>query len=200
MLERSINPGGDSDETSAGHEAGSALEKDLESAVIKLDALLPLAQLEGGQLGALFDAALATLTEPTAGESATAYLTFRNLLPYATVDTGDRGGHGERADGTLRGNYDADALGDAIHVLEQDIEREWKTYPKRLEAVATSLAAGLKEDDGWSTDGRVRDAVAASARRLRAMARTMRAGGEHNAAQRINAARWDEHERLFRQT
>ena len=53
---------------------------------IELDYLLPADQLASGRLQGIFDAAVATLRGHRRELACAHYLTFRNLLPYATVD------------------------------------------------------------------------------------------------------------------
>ncbi|GAA3231098.1 hypothetical protein [Actinocorallia longicatena] len=79
-----------------------------------LAALLPADQLDAGQLGELFDAALAVLESEAPEDTVRNYLAFRNLMPYATVDAGDRGGHGESRDGTIDEVFDKDSLNAAL--------------------------------------------------------------------------------------
>ncbi|MFD9946527.1 hypothetical protein ACFWYW_10355 [Nonomuraea sp. NPDC059023] len=172
---------------------------DLKSEVMKLDRLLPIIQLEGGQLDELFDAALEALTATTAGEAATAYLSFRNLLPFATVDTGDRGGHGEKADAGRKETYDAKALADTVSLVQEDLARlRAHSYGKRLSTIASGLRKSLKEDEThWGSPTALREAVTASAKRLNALARQLRLGTVPDATKVISTARWDEHDRLY---
>ncbi|MFI6903123.1 hypothetical protein ACIBKY_17805 [Nonomuraea sp. NPDC050394] len=172
---------------------------DLTSEVMKLDRLLPIIQLEGGQLDELFDAALEALTAATAGEAATAYLNFRNLLPFATVDTGDRGGHGEKADAGRKETYDAKALADTVSLVAEDLARlRARSYGTRLSAIATGLRKSLKEGEThWGSPTALREAVTASASRLNALARNLRSGSVPDATKVISTARWDEHNRLY---
>ncbi|RBQ15087.1 hypothetical protein DP939_37435 [Spongiactinospora rosea] len=88
----------------------------------KLAALLPADQLNAGQLPAIFDAATSVLAAGSPEESIKAYLTFRNLLPYATVDAGDRGGHGERRGAKATTLFDAESLQAAIEQKELEPE------------------------------------------------------------------------------
>ncbi|MBB5084126.1 hypothetical protein [Nonomuraea endophytica] len=172
---------------------------DLKSEVMKLDRLLPIIQLEGGQLDELFDAALEALTAATAGEAATAYLSFRNLLPFATVDTGDRGGHGEKTDAGLKETYDAKALADTVSLVAEDLAMlRAQSYGARLSKIATGLRKSLKEGETyWGSPTALREAVTASASRLNALARDLRRGSVPDATKVISAARWDEHNRLY---
>ncbi|RJL33135.1 hypothetical protein [Bailinhaonella thermotolerans] len=176
-----------------------AVAKELASDVMRLDTLLPLAQLQAGQLHALFDAAVETLTAETVSEAATGYLCFRNLLPYATVDAGNRAGQGERGDGTLTETFDTKSLEDAATLQARELTQERETYVKALPLIAASLEETLREDEGehpWNKSDVVRKAVAACAKRLRAFARTLRTAVPKDVAQRIQEVRSKEHGRL----
>ncbi|NUR93595.1 MAG: hypothetical protein HOY71_56780, partial [Nonomuraea sp.] len=175
-----------------------AVKADLESAVMKLDVYLPLDQLEGGQLGLLFEQAQAVVDAPSVGEAATAYLTFRNLLPFATVDEGDRGGHGESMTAGLWDTFDRKALMVAGDLVAASFSPPHATYGKRLSDVASTLDKALKDEESeWITVAMVRDAVTASIARLRRLGRTVRRTPPVNVATTIVSTREAEHQRLF---
>ncbi|MET7338572.1 hypothetical protein [Nonomuraea sp. NPDC005650] len=178
-----------------------AIEADLASELIKLDRYLPLAQLEGGQLGAMFQAAFDTITDATAGESAASYLTFRNLLPFATVDAGDRGGHGESLNATEPQTFDAKALGTTLELLREERTQTPKQIAKRLRAVADELEdeLTLEGDTHWSADHRITAAVEDSVDRLREEADLLMAGQVADATALIKQTRQNEHHRLYLQ-
>ncbi|MFI0419163.1 hypothetical protein [Spongiactinospora sp. 9N601] len=102
-----------------GTETTKALDGDL---MKKLAALLPAEQLEGGQLPAVFDAAASVLAAGSPEESIKAYLGFRNLLPYATVDAGSRDGHGERRGAKAKALFDEESLQAAIDQKRLEFE------------------------------------------------------------------------------
>ncbi|MFI6317014.1 hypothetical protein ACIBG8_05825 [Nonomuraea sp. NPDC050556] len=186
------------DEPSALDILQQAVTADLASEVMKLDALLPLAQIEAGQLDALFDAAAATMAATSAGEGATAYLTFRNLLPYATVDAGDRGGHGETLQATLRETFDDDALDQTIGLHVADLASRKDVYVKRLRTAAAALRKQIKDgNEDWTAYGVVRQAVLDSAKRLAATAVKIDKGTAGDVGAAIRKARKDEHAVLF---
>jgi hypothetical protein len=178
-----------------------AVGRDLTSAVMRLDRLLPLAQLEGGQLHMLFQAAYDTLSVPTPSEAATAYLTFRNLLPFATVDPGDRGGHGESLTASEAETFDGKALNAQISLSLDERRRGWEALCRRLTAVATELEAALlvEDEDSWNTDDTIMEAVRESVTRLRGQAKLLRAGTEGDVGKEILDARSKEHTVLYRQ-
>ncbi|GLW07104.1 hypothetical protein Misp01_22340 [Microtetraspora sp. NBRC 13810] len=99
----------------------AAVRTDLTSSLIRLSDVLPIDQLEGRQLIELFGEAFTVLTTTDVATAATAYLSFRNLLPYATVNEGDRAGHAERQDGGLKETFDEGALEEAAEIKQQEL-------------------------------------------------------------------------------
>ncbi|MEV4571451.1 hypothetical protein AB0K12_47540 [Nonomuraea sp. NPDC049419] len=176
-----------------------ALEADLKSDLMTLDRYLPLAQLEGGQLKAMFQAAFDTLTDATPGESAASYLTFRNLLPFATVDAGDRGGHGESLTASEQQTFDAEALGTTLELLREERRSERRRIVTRLRKVADELEDELtyEGDTRWSADYRITAAVEDSVARLRAEASLLEARNVRDPAELIMTTRYQEHRRLY---
>lgn len=186
------------DEPSALDLLQQAITTDLASEVMKLDALLPLAQIEAGQLGDIFDAAAATMAATSAGEGATAYLTFRNLLPYATVDAGDRGGHGETLLASSRDTFDEDALDQTIGLHVADLAKRKDVYVKGLRTAAAALKKQIKDgNEDWTAYDVVRKAVLDSARRLAAMAGKIDKGTAGDVGAAIKKARKGEHAVLY---
>ena len=115
-----------------------AVTEDLAGDVILLDQLLPADQLEGSQLTELFHAAAKVLTasQAEAGAAARAYLEFRNLLPFATVDEGSRGGRGEHTGasaGTFLDNKSLTEAADSIYLALTD--------PPRMQHISLALHA-----------------------------------------------------------
>jgi hypothetical protein len=101
----------------------AAVLDDLKSDVMELDEYLPVDQLVGGQVLGILQAAAEVLRiaddeKPQTGDDgvaqlcdmATAYLQFRNALPFATVDDGDPGGNSEGADKSSKRNFDSKSL------------------------------------------------------------------------------------------
>ncbi|MCM3925305.1 hypothetical protein ND748_27005 [Frankia sp. AiPs1] len=173
--------------------------------VLALDRYLPAGQLAAGQLVSVFDEATAVLTAatlpaPADADVATAieaYLSWRNLLPFATVDEGDRGGHAERADADARTLFDGEALGLAAQTARQPLAtREIRqTTVEALTLAADLLQAGL-DDTAWPD---LVDPVKAATTRLRARATelTTKAAAATNPADVIVTARWAEHRETY---
>ncbi|MBG0831376.1 hypothetical protein HS041_26885 [Planomonospora sp. ID67723] len=177
----------------------AAVESDLASDLVKLDRYLPLAQLEGGQLKAMFQAAFDTLTDATTGESAASYLTFRNLLPFATVDAGDRGGHGESLEAGMEQTFDAKALGTTLELLTEERRRARRQIAARLRTVADELEEELtcEGTDRWRADYRITAAVEDSVDRLREEADLLTAQPAGDVTPLIKKVREAEHRRLY---
>jgi hypothetical protein len=130
----------------------------------KLAQHLPADQLAAGQLDMIFDAALDVMAATEPADAITAYLSFRNLLPYATVDAGDRGGHAERVGAAKATVFDGESLRAAIEqkLLELDKDRLDDTI-KALRAAADSLAkdyAALAEPEPEPEDVDMTDSAA----------------------------------------
>jgi hypothetical protein len=127
-------------------EAMADLNGDL---MTKLAHHLPAEQLAAGQLGIIFDAALDVMAATEPADAITAYLSFRNLLPYATVDAGDRGGHGERANAAKGIVFDDKSLQAAI------VQKLGELGPGRLAGTITTLRAAadsLEQDYAASAE------------------------------------------------
>ncbi|GAA3231095.1 hypothetical protein [Actinocorallia longicatena] len=190
--------------------------KELESDLMtQLATALPADQLDGGQLGDIFDAALEVLTAEDPADTVRAYLEFRNLLPYATVDSGDRGGHGERRDGTKNDLFDLGSLAATVDLKAAELA------PDRLGATAgaltsaaevlrTTLAAAIAQpggaDDvpGWNADKRLERAVTRTISALEKDAAQMKKAVKNKSAypvadvaNRIIKVRRTEHGRVF---
>lgn len=186
------------DEAEALDSLQAAITKDLASEVMKLDALLPLAQIQAGQLEALFDAAADTMDAASAGEGATAYLTFRNLLPYATVDAGDRGGHGESLQASLAETFDDDALDQTLDLHAADLHSRKEAYVKGLRVAAAALRKQIKDgNEHWTAYDVVRRAVLESAKRLQAMAGKIDKDTAGDVGAAVRAGRQAEHKILY---
>lgn len=187
-----------------------AVLEDLDGPILELDELLPAAQLEGDQLISLFQKATDVLnataqTDP--GVMARSFLEFRNLLPFATVDEGSRGGHAEDAQATMDALFDKgslkDAAGNIVDALK-DATRA-KEIAVALEAAAKGLRAETKNTGNkWPDD--VTHAAEASVRRLARRSRTLgksimdKALDEADAdriGKRIYDTRWAEHQQVF---
>ncbi|WP_326639949.1 hypothetical protein OG884_34805 [Streptosporangium sp. NBC_01755] len=113
--------------------------KDLKGELMTdLAPLLPNDQLSADQLTDIFEAARAALEAEAPEDTIEAYLSFRNLLPYATVDAGNRDGQGERATASKGVNFDEESL-EAAMALKQDELDNPGTAIAVLQAAATSL-------------------------------------------------------------
>ena len=176
----------------------TAVEADLDSEVMKLDVYLPVAQLVGGQLEQLFDAAVRVRRATTEGEAATAYLCFRNLLPFATVDAGSRGGHAEKLTAFVETLFDRGSLDEAAQ-LQAEALTEFDTREeavKALSATRTALLAASKP--AWAKDTVVEPAVRACAARLKAHSEALTAGAPPaELSQIILATRWLSHKSTY---
>jgi hypothetical protein len=187
----------------------------------KLAHLLPAEQLAAGQLGIIFDAALDVMaaTEPT--EAITAFLSFRNLLPYATVDAGDRGGKGERAraakdivfdDKSLQaaieqklGELSDDRLGDTIKTLRGVADLLRKDYDALAESDDVEMTDSTDEaaPQTWQSVPEVAKAVTATIDALLDEADRLEKarGGKADAMagvwDTIYATRKTEHDRVY---
>ncbi|MBL1118439.1 hypothetical protein JK364_39660 [Streptomyces sp. 110] len=140
--------------------------RDLKGQVMTLDWLLPTEQLLAGQLRNVFDTALDLFDATDVPAAATAYLTFRNLLPYATVDAGDRGGHGESMNASKEDLFDRKSLQTAAGLKSDELMdvRRRPAAARALAKVARRLRTQANPD--WALQADVRDAVAASIVRL----------------------------------
>ncbi|MFD5383601.1 hypothetical protein ACFWMG_01250 [Streptomyces sp. NPDC127074] len=140
--------------------------RDLKGQVMTLDWLLPTEQLLAGQLQNVFDTALDLFDATDVPAAATAYLTFRNLLPYATVDAGDRGGHGESMNASKEDLFDRKSLQTAAGLKSDELMdvRRRPASARALAKVARRLRTQANPD--WALQADVRDAVAASIVRL----------------------------------
>ncbi|WP_380659631.1 hypothetical protein [Sinosporangium siamense] len=114
---------------------------DLKGAPLRgLASLLPAEQLDGGQLSAVFNAAANVMAARSPEESIKAYLSFRNLLPYATVDAGDRAGHGERSGGRKKSQFDKESLQAAIDLKVKELDGDdVASTTEAMEKAAQSL-------------------------------------------------------------
>lgn len=146
------------------------VEHDLDGEVITLDRLLPADNLEGGQLVLMFAAVADALAATTPDLAARAFLRFRNLLPFATVDAGDRSGRGERKDATLADSYDRASLDVAAQLIAEAVRED--DQHKRLAAALTAAAKELNVErtkegaNAWPEQ--VKTAAGKSSRRLSA--------------------------------
>jgi hypothetical protein len=187
-----------------------AVLRELDSDVMKLDALLPGDQLEGGQLQSIFDAASDVLKANDVQKAATSYLIFRNMLPYATVDPGSRAGDAERIRAALKVVLDEKSLTQAAELVVtefRDKDQREDSYKARDNA-ATELTATLKTTPPrW--DPGLNKYVEASVSRLRAQARVIENPSSNKRIKvegaiplgqvknKIITVRTTEHERLY---
>jgi len=194
---------------------------DLSLPVVELDELLPADQLEGGQPLDMFEAAAQVIEAATTSEAGRAFLRFRNLLPFATVDAGNRAGRGEDASADKEGMYDRPSLAAAVTLvadnLKNDDERArlsaaLKAAAKQLRAEAEREAGEDDEEENapvWPAE--VKAAAKRSVKRLNARSgklgkwtcvATPSTGAvveadADKAAKTIKNARWSEHGRTW---
>jgi hypothetical protein len=184
-----------------------AVKEDLEGSVIKLDRLLPADQLEGSQLRDLFQTAADVLTATVQEDAARLYLEFRNLLPFATVDEGDRGGHGEGTDTSVKGRFDKKSLDVAAENVADalsDLHRV-EALAVVMEATAKQLnAEAKKKKKTWPAE--VQRAALESAKRLSRQSRALaiqvtndKVNTEAVTADTklITSVRWREHQMVY---
>ncbi|URM98121.1 hypothetical protein LUW76_29245 [Actinomadura madurae] len=159
------------------------VKDDLKGEVLELDYLLPADQLRSGQLHAVFDAAVRTLEAQRIESAAENYLRFRNLLPYATVDAGDRGGHGERKTRAVEKGFDRESLLQAVAQKADEYSQE--RVESTIDALKEAAAALEKEPgSGWTSTEEVLDAVVLSIGRLEEEAEAL-GGGKMQAVGRV---------------
>jgi hypothetical protein len=187
----------------------TAVLEDLGGDVASLDKLLPADQLEGDQLVQLHQAAADVLAADNPEAAARSYLEFRNLLPFATVDEGDRGGHAERADAPeAKDLFDENAVLQAAGTVSdalKDMDRA-----NRLSTALTDAASRLDTeakktgDDAWPT--KVKAAARRSLNRLKGRSKILAGKLDDGAldadaadkdAETIHNVRWAEHKRVY---
>ncbi|MER8187978.1 hypothetical protein [Kitasatospora sp. NPDC094015] len=174
-----------------------AVAADLRSDVMRLDCLLPIDQLRGGQVRLLFDTAVKVLEAGTEKEAAAQYLRFRNVLPYATVDAGDRGGHGESLTAECADLFDVGSLRQAADLYRASLATvaELTAVADDLTTLGRSLAS--KPAAAWGKHAVVRDAVVACSARLAAQAAVLMEGPPANVVETVLGVRWREHRTTF---
>ncbi|MEY9873172.1 hypothetical protein ABH931_002654 [Streptacidiphilus sp. MAP12-33] len=175
-----------------------AVVKDLRSDVMRLDCVLPVDQLRGGQIRLVFDTAARVLDATSIREAAAQYLRFRNLLPYATVDAGDRGGHGEDLTRPSNVLFDLASLRHAAELHDATLtgDDDRNAVARDLATLATSLSN--KPSASWGKHQEIREAVAACSLRLAAQSTLLMAGRPEKTVETILGVRWREHEDTFR--
>ncbi|WP_219467550.1 hypothetical protein [Nonomuraea rhizosphaerae] len=173
---------------------------DLGSPVMELDALLPFAQIEGGQVLDIYKAAVAVLKAMDVEEAATAYLKFRNLLPYATVDPGDRTGHNERKDGDVKVTFDGKALQEAVELKNEELTKPTdEERNDHLASVRAAVEALDAEAQTWKDNPPLDKAVLYTKERLSAMAQLVAKKETANLTGGIYQIRQKEHVRVWEQ-
>jgi len=162
--------GGATDPVDVLYNLRGAVLEDLDGKVIKLDELLPAAQLEGNQLTSLFKSAadvLGATTDTGIEAAARAYLEFRNLLPFATVDEGTRTGRGEGSSITMASLFDGDSLAEAAGNIADALKnaKQAQEIAAALMSASDELSEAAKSKDSkWPDE--VKEAAKAAARRL----------------------------------
>ena len=177
-----------------------AVRDDLAGDVIKLDRLLPAGQLLGGQMDEIFDTALSVLKAGNVPDAVTGYLTFRNMLPYATVDAGDRAGHGEDVTASETETLDRVALQMAAD-LEGEARADADRRQESSEALKT-VADQLADTDSNPKRGAepdIKAAVVACAARLRTQSNGQDANppARDDVSGEIIRTRRDEHADIY---
>lgn len=152
---------------------------DLRSDVMRLHPYLPTDQIEADQHIHLFDAACDAFEATDVRSAVTAYLCFRNLLPFATVDVGDRAGHGERSGASGKKNFDAEALRHAADLQQEmtDNEQRRAEAADALEAAAKALHPTPTAGVRWHVHQPLREAVLAATDELQKHAELLRRAG-----------------------
>ncbi|MFI6918974.1 hypothetical protein ACIBIZ_03395 [Nonomuraea spiralis] len=180
-----------------------AVRKDLQSRVMELAALLPAEQIEGRQLAGLFDEAASVLNAPDASTAAMAYLSFRNLMPFATVNEGDRGGHAEKKDGGLDITFDKTAMKLAADHKRDELTTDPKSLAGKLLAERDLLATELER---WEDDDTLATAVETVRARLKEQADFLKrakrdelAEYAEEAGKKVYDTRLVEHKRVWKE-
>jgi hypothetical protein len=174
--------------------------RDLIKGSIELDSLLPAEQLQAGQLESVFDNALEVFKATNVEDAATAFLMFRNVLPYATVDSGDRGGHGETSRASESETLDADALDQAAQTQAAALTDPQLRIDSSAALRETADRLASPANPEWATHDEVSRAVAASISRLRAQAQKQDTEPQNRQSiiDSITKIRKQEHKRTYK--
>ncbi len=195
--------GGGTDRTPVIARLGTEMRHELAGRLMgELGPLLPADQLKGGQLINIVDAALAVQRAGTAEEAIHAYLSFRNLLPFATVNAGSRDGHGERENANEKETFDGDSLTAEADLKGEAVEDDPDDALDTADAAITRLEARLNDPaSGWSTDpafdATVRKAVTAMRKKVASLRSDSTATQKTAISNLITDIRWSEHHRVF---
>ncbi len=198
---------------------GAALEELNGPLMTKLAHILPAEQLAGGQLGIIFDAALDVLAATEPADAVTAYLSFRNLLPYATVDAGIRAGHAERTGAKSSVVFDSTSLNAAItqklgELAPDRLKTTIDTLAQAAESLQTDYAATADPTTSdststdlpeltWKSNDKVKTAIEATIKaltdevvRLRT-AQTTKSDATKGVGEQIFSTRKTEHDQVY---
>jgi hypothetical protein len=198
----------------------AALTEDLarKVGVLTLDHYLPADQLQAGQLPDVFSAAAACLAAAAVQDpslAAASFLRYRNLLPFATVDAGDRGGHGEDINAAAATLFDRGSLEHATDLLQDAIRDDTTRFDAAaaLKTAADVLKAEI--DRTVAVDGSdpwpdlVKKAARLSRGRLNKRSAALSAdelgvpaaaaADAAAAATMIQRNRWQEHQRTYQE-
>jgi hypothetical protein len=178
----------------------AAVLDDLGSAAMRLDIYLPADQLHAGQLVDVLDAAQAVQDAERLEDAAARYLEFRNLLPFATVDAGNRGGHGEGRDASEAATFDQASLQTAADLQSDALTDAGRVAgaSRALEDASSALEAA-RTARRWP-DANVEAAARESARRMRKLASALaRDALEIDVAAQIMKVRRAEHRQRYQQ-
>ena len=176
------------------------VQRDLAGEVMGLDWLLPTEQLEAGQLDNIFDSALAVFEAADLESAAVAYLTFRNVLPFATVDAGDRGGHGESINASKEKLFDRASLEDAARLKADELFDNDRRQAASRALVKVARRLATRGNPAWGLHDAIRSAKAACESRLMLEAAKL-AGGvpdRKDVVARIVDTRDAEHEKVYK--
>lgn len=201
---------------------GDALAELSGDLMTKLAHQLPADQLAAGQLGMIFDAAVDVLAATEPAEAVTAYLSFRNLLPYATVDAGNRGGQAERTGATSDvvfdrkslkaaivqklGEFDSGRIGDTIETLRAAAAALQKDYDATAEPADVDMTDPDAEPPEltWKSNSVVKKAITDAIGALKTeadrleKAKTLKTDPKVNVQSTIYSTREAEHNRVYK--
>ncbi|GAA2724705.1 hypothetical protein [Actinocorallia aurantiaca] len=176
-------------------------EGDLKGDLMReLGPALPAGQLRKGQLRNIADAAYAVRTADTPERAISAYLTFRNVLPFATVDSGGRAGRGESTATTAKGTFDGDALSDEAELRAADFEGDAATQvaaaKQAIADLKTYTAATYGADPAFVK--MIDDVADKMDKKADSLTKSPPKGYTSAIKDMIYKTRWKEHQRVFK--
>ncbi|WP_146087642.1 hypothetical protein [Thermomonospora echinospora] len=178
-------------------------EGDLKSKLMtELGPTLPAGQLRKGQLRDIADAAYAVHAADTPEQAIRAYLTFRNVLPFATVDSDGRAGRGESRATAAKGTFDDVALSDEAALRAADFEGDAATQI----AAAKQAIADLKTYSATTYGAdpafvkMIDDVADKMDKKADSLTKSPPEGYTDAIKKLIYDTRWKEHKRVFKMT